>query len=183
MSALATVSAEIIKRARAQGYELAPWFEANQSRLRVFSSGLERILTRLPLNSDSDQKRRMQAHAQLRSAIAPLRPEEEIAWFDRNRPDPDLGRATMSGQHRAVAAMNRSAAAQAPSGAERELRATHGGRTHHRQQHGSSPASDVRPDFDRCRPRKLRRYTGWGGLSVKRAAKVLPAAGCRTSVR
>ena len=175
MSALATVSAEIIKRARAQGYELAPWFEANQSRLRVFSSGLERILTRLPLNSDSDQKRAMQAHAQLRSAIAPLRPEEEIAWFDRNRPILISVGATMSGQHRAVAAMNRSAAAQAPSAEQSEsfeLRTAAERTTANMEAVQLLTSGQTLTDADRL---KLRRYTGWGGLSVKRAAKVLPA--------
>ena len=111
MSAIETVTAEIVKRGRAQGYELAPWFEANQSRLRVFSNGLERILSRLPLSEDSDQKRALTAHAQLRAAIAPLRPPEEIAWFDRNRPILLSISATISGQQRAIAALERAGAA------------------------------------------------------------------------
>ena len=70
MSALDTVRDEIVGKARAQGFELAPWFESNQNRLRVFSDGLQRILGRLPLiNGDGDRARAENAHGQLRSAI------------------------------------------------------------------------------------------------------------------
>lgn len=49
MNALEGVRDHIVQKARAQGYELAPWFELNQNRLRVFSDGLQRILGRMPV--------------------------------------------------------------------------------------------------------------------------------------
>ena len=74
MSALDVVRDQIVGTARAQGFELAPWFELNQNRLRVFSDGLQRILSRLPLiNGDSDRARAEIAHSQLRGAIERLR--------------------------------------------------------------------------------------------------------------
>ena len=106
MSALDLVRDEIVGKARAQGYELTPWFETNQSRLRVFSDGLQRILGRLPvINGDSDRARAEIAHSQLRSAIERLRPPEEVAWFERNRALLISIGAAISGQQREQAAI------------------------------------------------------------------------------
>jgi hypothetical protein len=176
MSAIETVTAEIVKRGRAQGYELAPWFEANQSRLRVFSNGLERILSRLPLSEDSDQKRALTAHAQLRAAIAPLRPPEEIAWFDRNRPILLSISATISGQQRAIAALERAGAAPSARVWQEaiesfELRSAADRTAANIAAVQLLTSEKALTDGDRG---MLRRYTGWGGLSVKRAAKLLP---------
>lgn len=105
MSALKTVSAKIIEKARAQGYEIAPWFESQQHRLRVSMEGLRRILKRLPLDGESDQARAASAHSHLRRTLERLRPQEEIAWLDRNRSLLLSIGSVLSGEQRMVAAI------------------------------------------------------------------------------
>ncbi|MFO0575369.1 MAG: SNF2-related protein [Polyangia bacterium] len=177
MSALDLVRDEIVGKARAQGYELTPWFETNQSRLRVFSDGLQRILGRLPvINGDSDRTRAEIAHTQLRSAIERLRPPEEVAWFERNRALLISIGAAISGQQREQAAIDftgrvRPLSASAPPPESYELRSEAERTLANVEAIQILTSKQTLDDTDRA---KLRRYTGWGGLSIKRAAGSLP---------
>lgn len=177
MSALDVVRDQIVGTARAQGFELAPWFELNQNRLRVFSDGLQRILSRLPLiNGDSDRARAEIAHSQLRGAIERLRPAEEVAWFDRNRALLLSIGTAISGQQRELAGIEFSARESPPTAGPLPLE------SYELRSEAERTAANIEAvqilttkqtldDADRA---KLRRYTGWGGLSIKRAASALP---------
>lgn len=106
MSALKTVSAKIIEEARARGLEIAPWFEAQQHRLRVSTGGLRQILKVLPIREgESDHARAASAHSHLRRTLERLRPQEEVAWLDRNRPLLLSIGSVISGEQRMVAAI------------------------------------------------------------------------------
>lgn len=116
MSALKTVSDEIIEKARAQGFEIAPWFERSQSRLRAATEGLRRILKRLPiLDGESDHARAAWAHGYLRRTLERLRPQEEAAWLDRNRSLLLSIGSVISGEQRMVAAIQLFIRANLPS--------------------------------------------------------------------
>ena len=175
MSALESVRQQVEEKARAQGYNLAPWFESNQNRLRVFSDGLQKVLRRLPnVNGDSDQARAELAHGQLRTAIERLRPEE-VAWFDRNRALLLSIGAAISRQERTAAEIRFAEQVRpAVTGifpASYELRSEAERTAANIEAVQILTSKQTLDDGDRA---KLRRYTGWGGLSIKRAANALP---------
>ncbi|MBL9005280.1 MAG: hypothetical protein JNJ46_13585, partial [Myxococcales bacterium] len=106
MTALDIVRQDIEAKARERGFDLTGWFQQNQNRLRVFSDGLQRILSRLPsIQGGTDQGRSQVAHGQLRDSIARLKPEE-VAWFDRNRALLISIGAELSREQRAGAALH-----------------------------------------------------------------------------
>ena len=56
MTALDIVRQDIEAKARERGFDLTGWFQQNQNRLRVFSDGLQKLLSRLPsIQGGTDQ--------------------------------------------------------------------------------------------------------------------------------
>lgn len=176
MSALEVVRQQVEEKARAQGFELAPWFESNQNRLRVFSDGLQKVLRRLPnVSGDSDQARAALAHGQLRTAIERLKPEE-VAWFDRNRALL-LSIGTAISQQERTEAEIRFAEQVRPAQKGTSLPTSYELRSEAERTAANIEAVQIltsKQTLDDADRVKLRRYTGWGGLSIKRAASALP---------
>ncbi|WP_088741505.1 hypothetical protein, partial [Haliangium sp. UPWRP_2] len=124
----------------------------------------------------TDQGRSQVAHGQLRETIARLKPEE-VAWFDRNRALLISIGAELSREQRAGAALHVSVPANVAESA------SSAGGSYELRGEKERTAANVeaiqiltsKASWDEADREKLRRYTGWGGLSIKRVAKQLPS--------
>lgn len=169
---LEQVKTTIIGRAKANGFDLTGWFDSNANRLRVFSAGLAQILGRLPLNGKSDADRAHVAYTEVRSAIERSAPSE-LPWFDRNRNVLVAVASAISSHSRAPvlppAAVD-TESWELRSEAER-LSANIAAIKVLGPWLNDPKSSKI---FDDSERRIMRRYTGFGGVSIRRAAAELP---------
>ncbi|MBL9009520.1 MAG: hypothetical protein JNJ46_35020 [Myxococcales bacterium] len=171
-SAASAVASEVLARAAAKGVDLGPWFSANSARFEFFSTAMQSVLRKLPLHSLADKERAIQAHAAIKDAVAARRPEAEVAWFERNRPLLLAIAATLSKQQRAEDAAVLANATPVVSGGDSfELR------TPAERTEANVAAIELlagKEDIEDGDRELLRRYTGWGGLSIRKIAHRLP---------